>query len=78
MGHCDQKSYRFMKFDTSVACQSRYTKVFDSGGSFQNACGELIGVVQPRPVQRPPLSNLLWAVFDFLGICYLLTFDTRR
>ena len=32
--------------DTTVACQSSNTKVFASGGSFQDVCGEL---------QRPPL-----------------------
>ena len=26
--------------DTTVGCQSSYTKVFASGGSFQNVCGE--------------------------------------
>ena len=44
------------EIDTTVACQSSYTKVFASGGSFQDVCGELIGVSQNRPVQRPPLS----------------------
>ena len=48
------------KFDTTVACQSSYTKVFASDGSFQDVCGELIGVVLDRPVQSPPfISNLL-------------------
>ena len=41
--------------DTTVACQSSYTKVFASGGS-QDVRGELTGVGQTRPVQRPPLS----------------------
>ena len=44
------------EIDTTVACQSSYTKVFASGGSFQDVCGELIGMGQNRPVQRPPLS----------------------
>ena len=44
------------EIDTTVACQSSYTKVFASGGSFQDVCGELIGVDQDRSVQRPPLS----------------------
>ena len=39
--------------DTTVACQSSYTKVFASGGSFQDVCGKLIGVGQNRPVKRP-------------------------
>ena len=35
-------------------CKPIYcTKVFASGGSFQDVCGELIGVGQNRPVQRP-------------------------
>ena len=29
------------EIDTTVACQSSYTKVFASGGSFQDVCGEL-------------------------------------
>ena len=51
------------EIDTTVACQSSYTKA--SGGSFQDVCGELIGMGQNRPVQRPPLSlsNLLWGAF---------------
>ena len=50
--------------DTTVASQSSYTKVFASGGSFQDVCGELIGVGQDRPSQRPSLiSNLLWGAF---------------
>ena len=32
--------------DTTVACQSSYTKVFTSSGSFQDVFGELIGVGQ--------------------------------
>ena len=42
--------------DTTVASQSSYTKVLSRGGSCQDVCGELIGVGQNRPVQRPPLS----------------------
>ena len=42
--------------DTTVASQSSYTKVFASGGSFQDVCDELIGVGQNCPVERPPLS----------------------
>ena len=30
--------------DTTVASQSSYMKVFASSGSFQDVCGELIGV----------------------------------
>ena len=44
------------EIDPTVACQSTYTKVFTSGGSFQDVCGELIWVGQNGPVQRPPLS----------------------
>ena len=44
------------KIDTTVACQSSYTEVFASGGSFQDVCGELIRVGQNHPVQRSPLS----------------------
>ena len=44
------------EIDTIVACQSSYTKVFARGGSFQDVCGELVGVGQIRPVQRRPLS----------------------
>ena len=43
------------EIDTSVACQSSYTKVFASGSSFQDVCGEFIGLSQNRPVQRPSL-----------------------
>ena len=53
---CDQQSYRLRsavvpvpESSTTVACQSSYTKVFASGGNFQDACGELIGVGQNRP-----------------------------
>ena len=41
------------EIDTTVVCQSSYTKVFASGGSFQDVCGELIRMGQNRPVQRP-------------------------
>ena len=51
------------EIDTTVACQSSYTQVFASGGSFPDVCGELIGVGQNRPVQRPPLS------LTFCGEC---------
>ena len=44
------------EIDTTVVCQSSYTKVFASGGSFQDVCGELIRVSQICPVQRPALS----------------------
>ena len=43
--------------------QSSRTKVFASC-SFQDMCGELIGVVQDRPVQSPPfVCNRLWGAF---------------
>ena len=42
--------------DTTVASQSSYMKVFAYGGSFKDVCGELIGMGQNRPVQRPLLS----------------------
>ena len=46
--------------DTAVAGQTSCTKVFASGGSFQDVCGELIGVVQGHSVQNTPfISNLL-------------------
>ena len=51
--------------DTTVASQSSYTKVLASGGGVQDVCGELIGVVQHRPVQSPPMilkADLLWKV----------------
>ena len=32
--------------DTTVTCQSSHTKVFASGFSFQDVCGELIRVGQ--------------------------------
>ena len=41
--------------DATVASQSSYSKVFASGGSYQDVCGELVGVVQDRPAQSPPL-----------------------
>ena len=48
------------EIDTTVASQSSDTKVLASGGSFQDAGGELIGVVQDRPVHSPPfIFNLL-------------------
>ena len=40
---------------TTVASQSSDTKVLASGGSFRDVCGELIEVVQDRPVHRPPV-----------------------
>ena len=47
------------EIDTTVASQSSYMKVFASGGSLQDMYGELIGVVQDRPVQSPSfISNL--------------------
>ena len=51
-GHCDRQSDRFQT-DTTVSSQSSYTKVFASGGSFQDECDELIGVGQNRSLQRP-------------------------
>ena len=51
------------EIDTTVASQSSYTKVFASGGTFQDVCGKLIGVGQNRPVQIPPLS------LTFCGEC---------
>ena len=54
------------EIDTTVASQSSDTKVLASGGSFQDACGKLIGVVRDRPIQSPPfLSNLLWGAFRY-------------
>ena len=56
------------EIDTTVASQSGYTKVLASGGSFQAICGQLIGVVQDRPVQSPPFvseANLLWKAFRY-------------
>ena len=54
------------EIDTTVACQSRYTMVFASGGSFQDVYGELIGVGQIRPIQRPPLSlTFCWERFGY-------------
>ena len=53
-----------LEIDTTVACQSSYAKVFASGGSFQDVCGELIGVGQNRPVQRLPFSLIFfWGAF---------------
>ena len=46
--------------DTTVASQSCYSKVFASGGSFQDVCGELIGVDQDHPVQSP---SFIWLTF---------------
>ena len=43
--------------DTTVASQSSFMKVRASGGSFQDVCGELIVVVQDRPVQIPPFTS---------------------
>ena len=51
--------------DTTVASQSS-PKVLASGGSFKGVYGELIGVVQDRPVQRSTfISNLLWEAFSY-------------
>ena len=41
------------EIDTIVASQYSYMNVIVSGGSFQDVCGELIGVVQDHPVQSP-------------------------
>ena len=37
-----------LEIDTTVACQSSYTKVFPSAGNVQDVHGELIGVGQNR------------------------------
>ena len=42
--------------DTAVAFQSSYTKVLAGGFSFQDVCGELVGVGQSRSVKILPLS----------------------
>ena len=42
--------------DTAIASQSSLTKVIASSDNFKDVCGELIGMGQNRPVQRPPLS----------------------
>ena len=52
----------FPENDKNVASQSSYTKVFASGGRFQDVFGELIRVGQNRSVQRPPLSLTFCAV----------------
>ena len=55
-----------LETDTTVASQS--TKVLASGGSFQAMYGELVGVIQDRPVQNPPFiskANLLWKEFHY-------------
>ena len=62
MGHCDQQSDRFLKL-TPLLDVSSDTKVFASGGSFQDVCGELIGVGQNRPFRDLLNSNLLWRAF---------------
>ena len=57
------------EIDTTVASQSSYMKVFTSNVSFQDVCGELIGMVQVYPVQRPPFtSNLLRGAFRVSSI----------
>ena len=69
--------------DTTVAGSS-YTKVLASGTSFQDVCGELIGVVQVRPVQSPTfIPNLLWAAFRYptdtdIDIAILLAVNTSQ
>ena len=41
-----------------------HVKVFAGGGSFQDVCGELIGMGQNRPVQKTPLSLIFcWERF---------------
>ena len=51
-------------FDTTFACQSSYIKVFASGDSFQDVCGELTGVIQGHPVHSPPfIPHLQWRAF---------------
>ena len=58
--------------DTLVASQSSYTKVLASGGSFQDVCGELIGVVQDSPVQSLPFISIFhprhYSVWCALGL----------
>ena len=59
-GYCEQQSNRFLKLIPllQVLVARRY---FANSGSFRDVCGELIGVVQDRPVQGPPfISNRLW------------------
>ena len=61
-----QQSDRFLKLTPLV--QVSCTKVFSSGGSFQDVCGELLGVVQDHPVQSPPFTSrakLLWIAFRY-------------
>ena len=66
------------EIDTTVASQSSDTKVLASGGSFQDVCGELIEVVQDRPVQNPKLiSNLLWGAFRYPTYTDFRISDTR-
>ena len=50
------QSHRFLQLTLLLHVSLSYTKVFASGGSFQDVCGELIGMGENRPVQRPPLS----------------------
>ena len=63
-GYCHAVVGPVPEIDTTVASQSSYTKIFASVGSFQDVCGDLIGVGQDRPVQNPPfIPNLLWTAF---------------
>ena len=75
MGHCDQQSHWFLKLTPPlhINYQSSYMKVFASGGSVLNMCGEFIGVSKNHPVQRPPfISDLQWGAFR-----YTTDFDFR-
>ena len=51
------------EIDTNIASQTSYTKVFASGGSFLDVCGELIGVDQSPPFISN--ANLLWKAFRY-------------
>ena len=57
-GNCDQQSHRFLKLTPLLHVSLSYM-VFASGGSFQDVCGELIGLGKIRPVQRPLLSRTI-------------------
>ena len=61
--YCVQRSDQFLKLTQllQVLVTRRY---FAGGGSFQDVCGELIGVVQDRPLRS--ISSLLWGAFRCL------------
>ena len=67
--YCDQQSDRFLKLTPLLQVSLVTRRYFASNASFRDVCGELIGMVQDRPVQSPLfISNLLLGAFRIFMI----------